>query len=79
MDAYKLFFGPLDKDFCYLFTVFAFIALITIVLALVGFVVSIFTNKPKDTLKMVLPTLLAIIYPGLIYLQNRLLLNMCRQ
>lgn len=79
MDAYKLFFGPLDKDFCHLFTIFAFIALLTVVLALLAFVVSIFTNKPKDTLKMVLPTLLAIIYPGLIYLQNRLLLNMCHQ
>ena len=79
MDAYNLFFGPLDKDYCYLFVVFAFIALLTIFVALFGFIAAVLTTKPKNWTNLLLPTVLAILYPGIIYLQNRLLLNMCRQ
>ena len=77
MDLYNLFFGPLDKEYCYLFVIFAAIALFTVIIATLGFISSIFTTKPKEWLKMVIPFILAIIYPGIIYLHNRLLLNMC--
>lgn len=72
-----LLFGPLPKEYCYLFVIFSAFALFSILIALLSVIGLVMVAKPK-TLMSTLPTLLPnIILMGIIYLQNRLLYGMC--
>ena len=71
------FFGPLPKDYCYLFVIFSAFALFSIAIALFSLLGLALFAKPKmfmSTLPSMLPH---VIVMGIIYLQNRLLYGMC--
>lgn len=68
-------YGPLGKEYCiyfYILSVFGFISLIFIVLT--SLVIGIYKKKGFDFYLQAFT--LAIVY-GMLYLQNRLLFNMC--
>ena len=71
------FFGPLPKDYCYLFVIFSAFALFSIAVALLSLLGLALFSKPK-MLMSTLPNMLPhIIVMGIVYLQNRLLYGMC--
>ena len=72
-----LLFGPLPKDYCYLFVIFSAFALFSIAIALLSLLGLALFAKPKmfmSTLPALLPN---VVLMGIIYLQNRLLYGMC--
>ena len=76
-------FGPLNKEYCFLFYVYSVIAFLMIIAVIFGWFVAA-VNKGgflKGLEKMittwtVLPSLIML---GMMYLQNRLLFNMCNK
>ena len=68
-------YGPLGKEYCiyfYILSVFGFISLILVVIS--SLVIGIYKKKGIDFYLQAFT--LAIVY-GMLYLQNRLLFNMC--
>lgn len=68
-------YGPLGKEYCiyfYILSVFGFISLILVVIS--SLVIGIYKKKGFDFYLQAFT--LAIVY-GMLYLQNRLLFNMC--
>jgi hypothetical protein len=69
------FFGPLAKDYCSLFLFLSVVGLIYIVLAILAAISLVFSKKGKPEYFAHLISFLAV---GIvIYIQNRLLYNMC--
>jgi len=69
-------YGPISQDYCiyfYILSVLGFVALLTVLLAMVFYGLSSKKNPVTFYLNMLM---LAGLY-GLAYLQNRLLYNMC--
>ncbi len=75
-ELHDMFFGPLDKSYCYLFLIFSMAALVLIFLTLVGIVAKLLTGKKKEFTPITWSY--ALLGPVLIYLQNRLLYGMCK-
>ena len=71
------FFGPLSKDYCYLFVVFSAFALLSIAIALLSLLGLALFAKPKMLMSAVPAMLPHIIVMAIVYLQNRLLFGMC--
>jgi hypothetical protein len=72
-----LLFGPLPKDYCYLFVIFSAFALFSIAIALLSILGLALFAKPKVVMNTVPAMLPHIIVMGIVYLQNRLLYGMC--
>ena len=71
------FFGPISKDYCLLFYIlalFALIACVVIVLSTIALGIS-----GKRPLSFYLQGFLFAVMYGVVYLQNRLLLNICKK
>ena len=75
MKLQDVFFGPLAKDYCSLFLFLSVVGLIYIILAILGVVTLLLSKKGKP---VNIASLLSFLAVGIvIYLQNRLLYNMC--
>ena len=70
-------FGPLDKEYCMLFYVFAILAFFSFVVALSGAVVGLLNGTKKFSITEGFFILYSLLMSFLIYLQNRLLYSMC--
>ena len=68
-------FGPLSKNFCFYFYILSVFGLISLILLVLS---SLFIgiSQKKGSLFYVQMISVAVVY-GMIYLQNRLLFNMC--
>jgi hypothetical protein len=72
------FFAPLDKDYCALFYWLTVVNFIFLIVAALGFVVSlVMLFRSKVTLMSVLYSFLMILVYGLMYYQSRLFYSMC--
>lgn len=69
------FFGPLSKDYCSLFLFFSVIGLINIILAILGAFGLLFSKKGKP--EYFAGLIYAMVVGIFMYVQNRLLYNMC--
>ena len=72
-----LFFGPLPKDYCYLFVVFSAFALFSILVALLSFMGLVLFTKSKNITAVLTAMIPNVMLMGIVYLQNRLLYGMC--
>jgi hypothetical protein len=73
--AFDTLFGPLSKNYCFLFYFFSLFGLIALVFFLVtGILLGVRTKKDSAFYLQILGV--SIMY-GIIYLQNRILFNMC--
>jgi hypothetical protein len=73
--AFDTLFGPLSKNYCFLFYFFSVFGLIALVFFLVtGFFIGI--RGKKDFAFYIQIIGVSLMY-GIIYLQNRILFNMC--
>lgn len=70
-------FGPLDKQYCLLFYVFAVLGFFSFAVALVGAVVGIVNGTKKFSITEMFFIAYSLLMSFLIYLQNRLLYSMC--
>ena len=69
------FFGPLSKDYCSLFLFLSVVGLFYIILAILGVIALVFSKKAKPEL---IASFISFLAMGIvIYLQNRLLYNIC--
>lgn len=68
-------FGPLEKKYCYYFYILSLVGIIALILWVVSFAV-IAVSKKNDSRFYISSFFIAVIY-GTLYLQNRLLFNMC--
>ena len=75
MDIQTSFFGPLAKDYCSLFLFLSVVGLIYIILAVLGAISLFFSKKGKPEYFAPLISFLAV--GVVIYIQNRLLYNIC--
>ena len=73
--ATNTFFGPLSKDYCSIFLFLSVIGLLNIVLAILGALGLLFSKKGRPELFAGL--IYALVIGIVMYLQNRLLYNMC--
>jgi hypothetical protein len=69
-------FGPLGKNYCLYFYVIAVVAFVFMVMMMASAVVGLFTAKKID-MKLLTGILIGIAYWFVLYLQSRLLYNMC--
>jgi hypothetical protein len=75
MDIQTSFFGPLAKDYCSLFLFLSVVGLIYIILAIFAVITLVFSRKGGFKEYMGIISFLAV---GIvIYIQNRLLYNIC--
>jgi len=70
-------FGPLDKQYCLLFYVFAVMGFFSFAVALIGAVVGIVNGSKKLSVTEMFFIAYSLFVSFLIYLQNRLLYSMC--
>ena len=70
-------FGPLDKQYCLLFYVFAVLGFFSFVVALVGAVAGLANGSHKFSVTELFFVAYSLLMSFLIYLQNRLLYSMC--
>jgi len=70
-------FGPLDKQYCLLFYVFAILAFFSFVVAMVGGVYGLISSSKKFSFTEMFFVAYSLLMSFLIYLQNRLLYSMC--
>ena len=70
-------FGPLDKQYCLLFYVFAILAFFSFVVALVGAIFGLVNSGKKFSITEMFFVVYSLLMSFLIYLQNRLLYSMC--
>ena len=70
-------YGPLGKEYCFLFYFFSVFALLSIFILVGVALFSAVMNKEKRNLKLVLFMLPTLATYFIIYLQNRLLHGMC--
>jgi hypothetical protein len=70
-------FGPLDKQYCLLFYVFAVLAFFSFAVALVGAVVGLLNGSYKLSVTELFFVAYSLLMSFLLYLQNRLLYSMC--
>lgn len=70
-------FGPLDKQYCLLFYVFAVLGFFSFVVALIGAVSGLATGSRKFSITEMFFIAYSLLMSFLIYLQNRLLYSMC--
>jgi|TARA_Y100001980_G_C14228014_1_gene81470 hypothetical protein len=69
------FFGPLDKEYCKVFLLFAVLGLITLVLTVIGILAQLLMFKKKYFTPVTWAY--ALVGPLVFYIQNRLLYGMC--
>jgi len=78
MNSLSDFFAPLDKDYCVLFYWLTVVNFIFLIVAALGFVVSlVMLFRNKVTLMSTLYSFLMILVYGLMYFQSRLFYSMC--
>jgi hypothetical protein len=78
MNGLSDFFAPLDKDYCVLFYWLTVVNFIFLIVAGLGFVVSlVMLFRNKVTLMSTLYSFLMILVYGLMYYQSRLFYSMC--
>ena len=78
MNSLSDFFAPLDKDYCVLFYWLTVVNFIFLIVAGLGFVVSlVMLFRNKVTLMSTLYSFLMILVYGLMYYQSRLFYSMC--
>jgi hypothetical protein len=70
-------FGPLDKQYCLLFYVFAILGFFSFAVALIGAAVGMLNGTKKFTITEMFFVAYSLLMSFLIYLQNRLLYSMC--
>jgi hypothetical protein len=70
-------FGPLDKQYCLLFYVFAVLGFFSFSVALIGAVVGLVNGSRKFSITEMFFVAYSLLMSFLIYLQNRLLYSMC--
>tara|TARA_B100001996_G_scaffold285846_1_gene226129 strand:- start:249 stop:503 length:255 start_codon:yes stop_codon:yes gene_type:complete len=73
---HDMFFGPLSKDYCFLFYVFMVFNLIAIVLIAFAIIGGIFLSK-KITKEQIASGIGMLVLYLVAYLQNRILHSMC--
>ena len=71
MDLYNYFLGPLGMQYCNIFFAYTILSLITLIMVIIMAFTSLFKKK------FAWPILAIIVSQTLIYLQNRVLYNMC--
>ena len=78
MNGLSDFFSPLDKDFCVLFYWLTVVNFVFLIVAALGFVVSlVMLFRNKVTAMSTLYAFLMILVYGLMYYQSRLFYSMC--
>ena len=70
-------FGPLGSQFCLYFYILSAIAFIFMVMSILGFILHLFSKKMD--MKVVLGVIMVAGTYGIVYMQNRLLYNMCNR
>lgn len=70
-------FGPLDKQYCMLFYIFAILGFFAFFIALIGVVVSLVKGTKKLSMTELFFVAYSLLMSFLVYLQNRLLYSMC--
>ena len=70
-------FGPLGSQFCLYFYILSAIAFIFMVMSILGFIIHLFSKKVD--MKVVLGVIMVAGTYGIVYMQNRLLYNMCNR
>ena len=70
-------FGPLGTQFCLYFYILSAIAFIFMLLSILGFIMNLFSKKID--MKVVLGVIMVAGTYGIVYMQNRLLYNMCNR
>jgi hypothetical protein len=70
-------FGPLGTQFCLYFYILSAIAFIFMVMSILGFILHLFSKKMD--MKVVLGVIMVAGTYGIVYMQNRLLYNMCNR
>jgi hypothetical protein len=70
-------FGPLGSQFCLYFYILSAIAFIFMVISILGFIIQLFSKKMD--MKVVLGVIMVAGTYGIVYMQNRLLYNMCNR
>ena len=75
---HDMFFGPLNKDYCFLFYFFMVINFIAIAVVLMTIVLTIFTSK-KIPVQLIASEMGFLVLTTIAYLQHRILHTMCTQ
>jgi uncharacterized membrane protein YoaK (UPF0700 family) len=75
MGVKDVFFGPLAKDYCSLFLFLSVVGLFYIVLAVFAIIALVFAKKSSP--QMIASIISALAMGIVIYIQNRLLYNIC--
>lgn len=76
MNSLDALFGPLGKEYCYYFYALSLFGLVSLVLLVISAVVMIATKRRGGAFYVQM--LSAAVAYGILYLQNRLLFNMCK-
>jgi predicted exporter len=69
-------FGPLGKNYCLYFYVIAFISFLSMIFIIGSGIIGLLSAKKMD-MKVIVPMIAAIVWNFLLYIQSRLLYNMC--
>lgn len=69
-------FGPLRKEYCYYFYALSLFGLISLVLLVLSSLILVVSGKYSAGFNMQM--FVAVVAYGMLYLQNRLLFNMCK-
>jgi hypothetical protein len=70
--------APLSSKYCYYFYILAILSVVLLALYFVGHVITLIHGKEKFTLKHIIDIIIGSFGLILIYIENRLLYNMCR-
>ena len=76
MTGLDTFFGPLGKEYCYYFYALSLFGLISLAILLISALMMMASKRRGGA--FYLQVLSASILYGMLYLQNRLLFNMCK-
>lgn len=68
-------FGPIGREYCLYFYVFSVIGLVMFLITIIGMIFVGMTKKFPPELYLI--SFMSILSYGFMYLQNRLLFNMC--
>jgi hypothetical protein len=70
-------FGPLGTQFCLYFYILSAVAFIFMLMSILGFIIHLFSKKVD--MKVIMGVVMVAGTYGIVYMQNRLLYNMCNR